>query len=247
MPSIQSVTVGATNLAGTITCSVPVNAGDGLLMLAAIHIEAAGDDCTAMTRDGQSLVEDDVVAATSWSRAELWALVNPNLGTNTLTATVAGPGADRARLVVWVIEDADPITPLRATVKAGGDSAASSSLNAPAVQATDLIIDLLTLDSTGHSPAVGANQTSEYSTNWVTSFELAGSSQLGSDGAAMSWTWTTACPYSHIAVAVVHTADVMQELRPDADIDATGWATAPLWSKIEEAAADGTVVTGVAS
>lgn len=40
---------------------------------------------------------------------------------------------------------------------------------------------------------------------------------------------------------------VSQKLRPDADIDATGWSVAPLWSKIEEDVADGVVITGVAS
>jgi hypothetical protein len=38
-----------------------------------------------------------------------------------------------------------------------------------------------------------------------------------------------------------------QKLRPDADTTTTGWTSTPLWSKIEEEAADGTVITGVAS
>jgi hypothetical protein len=40
---------------------------------------------------------------------------------------------------------------------------------------------------------------------------------------------------------------VPQAIRPDADIDTTGWATAPLWSKIEEETADGTVITATSS
>ncbi len=39
-----------------------------------------------------------------------------------------------------------------------------------------------------------------------------------------------------------------QILRPDADLAATGWNTAPLWSKLnEEIITDGIVITGVAS
>jgi len=38
-----------------------------------------------------------------------------------------------------------------------------------------------------------------------------------------------------------------QTLRPDADIVTTGWATAPLFSKINETSADGTVITATAS
>lgn len=38
-----------------------------------------------------------------------------------------------------------------------------------------------------------------------------------------------------------------QALRPDADVATTGWSTAPLYSKINEESADGTVITGTAS
>lgn len=38
-----------------------------------------------------------------------------------------------------------------------------------------------------------------------------------------------------------------QMLRPDADIVTTGWSTAPLFSKIDEESADGTVITATAS
>jgi hypothetical protein len=38
----------------------------------------------------------------------------------------------------------------------------------------------------------------------------------------------------------------MQAARPDADTTTTGWTTTPLWSKIEEVIADGTVVTATA-
>ena len=38
-----------------------------------------------------------------------------------------------------------------------------------------------------------------------------------------------------------------QRLYPDGDIAATGWSTAPLWSKVDEAAAGGDVITAVSS
>jgi hypothetical protein len=42
-------------------------------------------------------------------------------------------------------------------------------------------------------------------------------------------------------------SDPPQTVRPDADIVTTGWATAPLWSKIEETSPDGTVITATAA
>ena len=38
-----------------------------------------------------------------------------------------------------------------------------------------------------------------------------------------------------------------QQFRPDADVTTTGWTTTPLWSKVDEATADGTVITATAS
>lgn len=46
---------------------------------------------------------------------------------------------------------------------------------------------------------------------------------------------------------LIITYTVSQKLRPDADLATSGWTTAPLWSKIDEDSADGTVITGVAS
>lgn len=249
MPTIQSVTLGTANQAGTITCSVPVNAGPNLLLLAAIHIETAVDDCTAMVRDGQNPVEHAVIAAGTWSRVELWKLVDPNLGTNTLTATVVGAGGDRGRLAVWVIEEADPDTPLRTAVTDWADSGQSSTIDAASVDLTDLLIDIITFDSTGHGSNPGLNQIEQYNIDNGASgsFELAGSSQNAEDGDAMSWDWSFTCPFSHIAVAVVHTIIPTQKIRPDGDIVTTGWSTAPLWSKIEEETPDGTIISGVAS
>jgi hypothetical protein len=36
-------------------------------------------------------------------------------------------------------------------------------------------------------------------------------------------------------------------LYPDADVDTGDWATTPLWSKVEEETADGTVISATAS
>jgi hypothetical protein len=50
-----------------------------------------------------------------------------------------------------------------------------------------------------------------------------------------------------LGTALAATAVVIQVLRPDADIANGGWATAPLWSKVDEASAGGDVITATAS
>lgn len=249
MATLQSVTVGTANQAGTITCDVTVNPGDDLCLVAAIHIETAVDDCSAMTRDGQSLVEHASEAAGTWARVEVWKLVNPNTGTNTLTATVAGTGADRARLAVWVLEDVDLTNPLTVPITDWGDTGLSSNLDTGAINPVDLVIDMLTLDAVGHTPTAGGTQTEDYNTNngASNSFEMAGSDQSAEVGGNMSWTWSTSCPFAHMAMIVRTATTPPQRIRPDADIATTGWSTAPLWSKVDEDSPDTTYITGVAS
>jgi hypothetical protein len=50
---------------------------------------------------------------------------------------------------------------------------------------------------------------------------------------------TTSDPYLTIDYTI-------QAFRPDADLAATGWSTAPLFSKVNEASADGTVISATA-
>jgi hypothetical protein len=64
--------------------------------------------------------------------------------------------------------------------------------------------------------------------------------------------WTNGNGVSNRTVSVDHVRmtvyyDVPQVLRPDADVATTGWATAPLFSKVNEVTADGTVITGTAA
>jgi hypothetical protein len=48
-------------------------------------------------------------------------------------------------------------------------------------------------------------------------------------------------------LTITYTAVTTTTVRPDADTTTTGWTATPLWSKIEESSADGTVVTATAA
>ena len=49
------------------------------------------------------------------------------------------------------------------------------------------------------------------------------------------------------ATGAAYDAKLRQRLVPDADIDAGGWATEPLWSKVNDRIPDGTVITATAT
>lgn len=71
-----------------------------------------------------------------------------------------------------------------------------------------------------------------------------------SSGTTDSASWTNAANDQWGAIVAAFkelTPATGQTLRPDADTTTTGWTTTPLWSKIEETSADGTVITATAS
>lgn len=71
--------------------------------------------------------------------------------------------------------------------------------------------------------------------------------ESGAGSYAVSGSWTGSSGYTGAAVAYLSATGPPQTLRPDADVTTTGWTTTPLWSKIEETSADGTVITATAS
>lgn len=251
MPTIESVTVGPADQQTAITVvNVAVAAVDNQAIYLAVHIEQFNDVVTnTPDHNGKSFALVDVVTGATWSRIELWELIDPDVATDTIAITVEGPGAEHARAVAIVVSDVHQVTPIRQILEDSGNSGTASTIDLTSSLSGDLLLDFLTIDSSGHSAVVGADQFTTYLDDWgtISAFDFAGSEQAADDGGSMSWTWTTSAPFSHLAIALAPPDAVMQKLRPDADIATTGWSTAPLWSKIEEESADGTVISAVAS
>lgn len=59
--------------------------------------------------------------------------------------------------------------------------------------------------------------------------------------------WDRRITDAEIASLATGVFSTPQTARPDADVSTTGWSTAPLFSKINESSADGTVITATAS
>jgi hypothetical protein len=203
---------------------VVVDAGTNRALLVAISGEGNSTATPAswgssVTYGGVALTNLGRVRGNAWSWAELWYLVNPAVGTASLVTTLAS--SDMTIIGSLVLQGVDQTTPFRTTVTAGGGAATgtSSSVTVGSVAADDLVVDVLTIDSTGHSDVVGADQTEVYDlilgANVTTSVV---SRQLGSAGGVMSHSWTTAAIYCHLATAAVGVPLVVTPLFPSATL-----------------------------
>lgn len=228
--------------------SVPVAAGAGdRLIVVCIHLEgnAGGTAPTisSVTKNGVGFTKLDHVNPANWSRSEIWYLKDPAVGTHDIVVTKSaatnghGGGA-------YVFDGVDQTTTFRTVAKSSG-SADNVSNTVPSVVSGDYLLDALTIDSPSHNVQTGANQTERYDFSTV-GCNAVSDTQAGADGGVMSHTWTTAAPFSHIAIGVIAAGSAPAAIRPDADTVTTGWTTAPLYSKINDSS-DATVIQATAS
>jgi len=201
---VTSVTFAATVAAGTDTCmAVCVGAeGNG----------AGGISVSSITFNGDALTFHDEISNGTWSFSEVWQRIAPDVATGNVVVTMSA--ADKWVTGVYVANGVDQTTPLRAVAESTATGTSVSNTVA-GVGTDDLVFDSLAIDSTSHAGTVGADQTErwdiEIASGYVTGLS---STQAGSAGGVMSWTWTGSNPYSHVATAFVAAAAALPFLYP---------------------------------
>lgn len=214
----------------SITQAVTISAGAGnrLLLVFSSHEDSTGA-VSGMTWNGTALTKFDSSNATTWTRTEGWYLKAPATGTFNVVANKASFGNNHWGIAIYVLEGVDQTTTFRTVGKGSADTGTSSSHTVAAWAAGDLLLDILSVDATGHTPTVGANQTADFATQnyGAGSNETRGSSQTTTDG-VMSWTWTTSAPNSHLAVGIIPassgTTVALGQASETDTANATAWA-----------------------
>lgn len=188
----------------TDTTSVTVNSGSDRLMVVCVTGEGffANDvDVSSVTFGGVALSSHaDADKAGDWTWAEMWYLKNPSVSTADVVVTLSE--TDDFYVGILVLDGVDQTTTFRTPGTATGSNT-TSSITVGSVASGDYLIDVLCIDSTGHSPVAGANQTELWDPANDVGHDSAASTQAGADGGAMSWTWTTSSAFSHLATAVI--------------------------------------------
>lgn len=190
-----------------LSITVPSGLTNPALIVFTIH-ERASNVVSGVTFNADAMTQVAVEDPTTWSKVTCWKLANPDVATANVAVTRSSGGTDPMRIIAYLVSSADQTNIVRTPAQTSADTGTSGSVTVGSVASDDLLIDQISIDSTGHSPAVGANQTAEYATVSLGAGinEGRGSSQSGADGGVMSWTWTTSAPFSLVAVAIIHDA-----------------------------------------
>lgn len=200
---VTNVEVGGTSQVIT----VPVAAGTDTVGLAIIQGEGNGSggvSVSSVVRGGESWTLLDKIARADWSFVEMWYKINPLDATTGSNAdmTVTFSESDNAVVGVYIADGVDQTTPFRTAQKTSGSGTSTGTLTVPSVASDDLVVDGLCVDSTGNALAPGADQTERWELDTTAgSNEGASSTQPGSAGGAMSWSWGTSRPWTYIATA----------------------------------------------
>jgi hypothetical protein len=194
-----------TNNNARTTTSITVGAGANRLLVVCLTSELAAEPGTAVTFGAAGLTKLDDTQATTFTRAQIWYLVAPATSTANVTCTVTGSSGG-CGVACYVFDGVDQVTPLSTAGKGSADSGTTASHTPTGFASGDLTVDVLGLDSTGHTPVVTGSNVGDYAT---VAFASAGGEFRGSSNTTsgvMSWSWTTSAPNSHIAAIVKQVA-----------------------------------------
>ena len=187
----------------SLTYSMTVSAGSDLALVVGVSIELTARDVTGVTFNGDAMTQvgSDTPSGDSFAEAQLFQLVNPDVVTGNVVVTLNTTG--RVISGAYSMTGVDQTTPTgtAATDVSVSDTTASTTVGS--VGTDDLVVDILSADAEVTVTA-GADQGDNDMQNSIAPGSVTGamSTQAGSAGGVMSWTWTGARPMAQIAVAI---------------------------------------------
>lgn len=210
-PQVFSVSPAVTST----TQSVTVDAGSNRCLVVCVQGEGSGSgtiSVSTITYGGVSLTRLDEASNPTWGFSEVWRLIAPAVGTANLVVTL--DVADVFVVGTLVGQGVDQTTPLRTAAKTTG-TGTSVSVTVGSVAADDLVFDSLSIDGTGHASAPGADQTERWdAASQSGRNEGVTSTQPGTAGGVMSYSWTTSTSYSYVASAFIAVAAAAATSQP---------------------------------
>ncbi|NNF02796.1 MAG: hypothetical protein HKN22_08930 [Bacteroidia bacterium] len=152
--------------------------------IAMLPDEVVTDTVTSVSYGSQNLTySTSIQNPDNENRTEIWYLVNPTSGTNTVTVTISNPTP--AIIGVSTFENVDQTTPISATNNYGSDSGNPSLTIASACGG--LVYDVVSRDNSGSFTA-GASQTELFDISQSGVMVGAASTEAGAASVTMSWT-----------------------------------------------------------
>jgi hypothetical protein len=204
-PTVLATATGSTPSSGntaatsyTVAIVVPSSATNRwLVVIAGVDTSGAGPWTSVASNLDGSLTATGMNIANTWdaSRLAAWAIINPTIGTHTITLTHAG-AARRGRAMTLLLTGVHQTTPAGAALHASHldapPTSTAATLTMTGAAADKLSLAAMSFDSTSYAerdlvPTGGATEYAE----WSGACEAGHLSVVGALGAAtLGWTWT---------------------------------------------------------
>lgn len=195
--SASSVTPRATN--------VTVNTGSNTILVVCCSYAgngSGGGGVSSMTYNSVALTKLDSTKSTTWGGTEIWYLINPTTGTNSLSVAMLA-NSNNFVFGAYVFDGVDLTNPFRTAAKSNATTGTSVTDTVSGVISSDYLVDSLSIDSTGHSAAATSPSTLRWALETTASDTTGASSTYNSPAnGIMAWTWTTNAPNSHVVAAL---------------------------------------------
>ena len=165
--------------------------GSDLLLIVSVHCDN-GIDVSAVTYAGQSLtLVSQLVHSNGKPKVEVWRLISPPVGSNTVAVTLSGGNSDKVTIGAISYNGVNQTTPIDGVTSAQGYST-SASVTVTS-ETGDLVQDTMAATSAGAS-SVGSGQTQRYNREMggsgVSNHFGAASTEAGASSVTMSWSLT---------------------------------------------------------
>ncbi len=208
-PGTNNIAFDATSTGGGTTDSVfswshTTTASSNRLLLVTVK-QQTGDSSgpSSITYNGQNLTrKDEMEDCINSCNFEIWYLVNPSTGTNTVTVTY-GSSAFR-QFGATTFYNVDQTTPLGSVTSSRDNSGTSASINVTTTS-KQVVFDALAVTADSN-PSVGSNQTKTYTlANGSNSVSSSYKSATGTT-TTMNWTYNSSF-WAYLAVPINVAAD----------------------------------------
>ncbi len=204
-----STLISGTPGTSTISFAHSVTAGGvNRLLVLGVSINVAGNSgstVTAATYNGVALTKSFAFDPGNNFRVEMWYLVNPATGSNTVQVTVNKTTGNPMGVVIGAVDftNADQTSPIRGSATASGSNDVAA-IGVPSA-INDIVLDTLAVVGTNGISSFGTNQTSQWNANSGVTGQNArggGSTRAGAPSVPMSENLTAANAWSDGAVSI---------------------------------------------
>jgi uncharacterized repeat protein (TIGR01451 family) len=182
--------------------------GVNRVLVVGVSINVAGNSgssVTAISYNGAALTKSFAFDPGNNFRVEMWYLVNPATGSNTVQLTVNKNTGNKMGVVVGAIDftNADQTSPIRGSATASGNND-TISISVPSA-VNDVVLDTISVVGNDNVTAFGTNQTSQWTNRSGTTGQDdrgAGSTRAGAPSVPMTENLSAANNWSDGAVSI---------------------------------------------